>query len=359
MIEKKCPEASSFVHLDVMSPTNNIDYFKGQKNAERRRKRKILLVKRLTDSPLARPHEMPLLDFVLKGGVRNSVKAASTMHAHFAALNRAYRLDEAVPVVIPVFAALRSGALAAGARLRLIRVLRLLLRLLLLLRRRLLLLLLRWLRRCITTSLERTRVCHHGLLRRNHSGRLAARHTGRAGCLALLELDADALGDDVAEINGHRFAHQRIRGTTGAGERWTSSLQETRTRGRSREALGERGGSRLAVLAGTARRAGGLVGRNLQYRSTLSAIAGFFLDVGIEVVIRHGPALLLRLLMRGEGMVLMVMRLRLVSVHVLVQPLVLAHQLPHHFRYAIVSHSIHAYVIIIMSIVESHAYLSV
>ncbi|KAL0129861.1 hypothetical protein PUN28_001847 [Cardiocondyla obscurior] len=36
---------------------------------------------------------MPLLDFVLKGGVRNSVKAAGAMHAHLAALNRAYRFD--------------------------------------------------------------------------------------------------------------------------------------------------------------------------------------------------------------------------------------------------------------------------
>lgn len=35
-------------------------------------------------------------------------------------------------------------------------------------------------------------------------------------------------------------------------------------------------------------------------------------------------------------MVLMV-RLRLVAVHILVQPLIFAHQLPHHFRYAIVS----------------------
>lgn len=283
---------------------------------------------------------MPLLDFVLKGGVWNSVKAASTMHAHFAALNCAYRLDETVPVVIPVFAALRSGALAAGARLRFIRLLRLLFGLLLLLRRRLLL---RWLRRCVTTSLERTRVCHHGLLRWN-----TGRYAGRARRLAFLELDADALGDDVAEINGNRFAHQRIRRAAGTGERWTSSLQEARTRGGSREALGERGGSRLAVLAGTARRAGGLVGRNLQYRSALSAIAGFFLDVRIEVVIRHGRALLLRLclLMRGERMVLRVMRLRLVSVDILVQPLVLAHQPPHHFGDAYVVSRIHAYIII-------------
>lgn len=246
----------------------------------------------LTDLPLSRPHEMPLLDFVLKGGVRNSVKAASTMHAHLAALYRAYRLDEAIPVVVPVLAAFRSGTLAAGARLRLVRVLRLLLGLLLLRRRRLLLLL-RWLRGRVTTPLERARVRHHSLLRRN--GRLATWHTGRAGRLALLELDADALGDDVAEVDGHRFAHQRIRRAAGAGERWASSLQKARTRGGSREALGERGGSRLAVLAGTARRAGGLVGRNLQYRSALSAIAGLLLDVGIEVVVRHGYALLLRL----------------------------------------------------------------
>lgn len=299
---------------------------------------------------------MPLLDFVLKGGVRNSVKAASTMNAHLAALNCTYRLDEAVSVVVPVLAALRSGALAAGTRFRFVRLLRLLFRLLLL-RRRLLLLLLR-LRGCVTTPLERTRVCYHGLLRWN-TGRLAARYAGCTGRLALLELDADALGDDVAEIDGsHRFAYQRIRGAAGAGECWTSSLQEARTRGGSREALGERGGSRLAVLTGTARRAGGLIGRNLQYRSALSAVAGFFLDIGIEVVVRHGHALLLlRLLMRGEGMVLMMMRLRLVSVHVLVQSLVFAHQLPHYFGYAIVSR-IHTYVIITMSVVEIHEYLS-
>lgn len=239
---------------------------------------------------------MPLLDFVLKGGVRNSVKAASTMHAHLTALYRAYRLDETIPIVVPVLAAFRSGTLASGALLRLVRVLRLLLGLLLLLRRRLLLLLLlRRLRGRVTTPLERVRVRHHGLLRRNDAGRLATRHTGRAGCLAFLKFNTDALGDDVAEVDGHRFAHQRIRGATGAGEGWASSLQKTRTRGGSRETLGERGGSRLAVLAGTARRAGGLVGRNLQYRSALSAVAGLLLDVGIEVVVRHGYALLLRL----------------------------------------------------------------
>lgn len=237
---------------------------------------------------------MPLLDFVLKGGVRNSVKAASTMHAHLTALYRAYCLDKAIPVVVSVLAAFRSGTLATGTLLRLVRVLRLLLGLLLLRGWRL-----RRLRGCVTTPLERTRIRHHGLLRRNGTGRLATWQTGRAGRLALLKLDADALGDDVAEVDGHRFAHQRIRGAAGAGERWASSLQKARTRGGSREALGERGGSRLAVLAGTARRAGGLVGRNLQYRSALSAVAGLLLDVGIKVVVRHGYALLLRLLMRS------------------------------------------------------------
>lgn len=290
---------------------------------------------------------MPLLDFVLEGGVRHSVIAAGAMHAHLAALDRAYGLDEAVPVIVPVLAAFRPGAFAAGARFRLVRLLRLLLGLLLLLLPLLLLRrrwLLRRLRGRITTPLERTRVRHHRLLRLDDTGRLAARQTGRAGCLTLLELDADALGDDVAEVDRHRFAHQRIRGAAGTGERWTSSLQEARTRGGSREALSERGGSRLAVLAGTARRAGGLVGRNFQYRSALSAVAGLLLDVGIEVVVRHRRALLLlrlRLLVRGEVVVLLmvvllVVRLRLVTVHVLVQPLVLAHQLPHHLRYAVV-----------------------
>lgn len=273
---------------------------------------------------------MPLLDFVLEGGVRHSVIAAGAMHAHLATLDRPYRLDEAVPVVVSVLAALRSGALAAGARLRFVRFLRLLLGLLLLLlllrlRCRLLLLLLRRLRGCITAPLERARVRHHGLLRLDDASRLATRHTGRAGRLALLELDANALGDNIAKIDGHRFAHQRVRGTASTGERWTSTLQETRTGGGSRKTLGERGGSWLAVLAGTARRAGGLVGRNLQYRSALSAVAGLLLDVGIEIVVRHGRALLLLrlcLLMRGEVMVLLMLvlmvRLRLVAVHVLV-----------------------------------------
>lgn len=285
---------------------------------------------------------MPLLDFVLKGGVRNSVKAASTMHTHLAALNCAHRFDETIPVIISVLAALRPGAFATGARFRFVRVLRLLFRLLLLLlllRRRLLLLLLRWLRGRVTAPLERTRIRHYGLLRRNGAGRLAARHAGRAGCLALLELDADALGDDVAEVDGHRFAHQRVRGAAGTGERWTGSLQKARTRGGSREALGKRGGSRLAVLAGTTRRTGGLVGRNLQYRSALSTITGLLLDVGIEIIVRHGRALLLLRLMCGERMMVMrlVVRLRLISVHILVQPLVLTHQLPYHIWYTIVS----------------------
>jgi len=262
------------------------------------------------DLPLSRPHEMPLLDFVLKGGVRNSVKAASTMHTHFAALDCTHRLDEAIPIIISVLAALRPGALAAGAWFRFVRILCLLfgLLLLLLLRHRLLLLLLLLrLRGRVTAPLERTRIRYHGLLRRNGAGRLAARHTGRTGCLAFLELDADAFSDNVAEVDGHRFAHQRVRWATGAGKRWTSSLQEARTRSGSRKALGECGRSRLAVLAGTARRAGGLVGRNLQYRSTLSTVTGLLLDVGIKVIVRHGRALLLlRLrLMRGERMVLL------------------------------------------------------
>lgn len=243
--------------------------------------------------PLPWPHQVPFLNFVLEGGVRYSVIAACTMHAHFTPLNRAHSLHQAIPVVVPILSAFRSGSFATGSWFRFVRFLSLRFRLRLgLLRRRL--------RRSVSASFERTWIRHYRLLRLYHSGRLTSGHSGCRDRLTLLEFDADAFRDHVAEIHGYRFPHQRVGWATGAGERWTRSFQETRTRGccRSRESLRECGRRWLAVLARTSRRARGLVGRNLEDRSALSTVARLFLDVWVEVVVRHRTTLLLLLRLR-------------------------------------------------------------
>lgn len=294
---------------------------------------------------------MPLFDLVLEGGMWNAVEATGSVDAHFAALHSSNSLDEAVPVVVSVFPSLRPRALATRARLRF--VLRLRFRLLLGLRR---------LGRRVSSSLERIALRHHRRRALDHSTASLSSHTG----LTLLKLHAYALRYDVAEVHADSLADERIRRAASAGKSGTRAFHETgtsrRARGRHRrcETLRERGRRWLAVVLARARRtARRLVGRNLEYRATLSAVARLLLDTRIEVVVRHrttvlmlsGLLLLLRRLrllaqllsllnglLMGRLVMVRVMRmmrmlmLRVIAVHVLVQSLVLAHKSPHHFR---------------------------
>lgn len=70
--------------------------------------------------PLARPHQMPLLDLVLQRGVGHAVVAASSMDRHLTPLDRLHRLHQAVAIVVPVFTPLGPGALARRQSSRLL-----------------------------------------------------------------------------------------------------------------------------------------------------------------------------------------------------------------------------------------------